>query len=469
MKPHGWWRRDAMAPFPGQDPRDAGPAAAPPVPPPRTGWEGAPAIAVPVLVAALAKVAVLLLTFFVLQQPDDFQHRLAFQWDGEHYLCIAGNTDPLCDPRGEGYQFHFEGEGDSVHFAFLYPLLIRLLGGSAFAALAISNVCSVAAVAVVAWHWGPRPALALALFPSWLVYGSVGYSEGLYVLLAAVGLALVERGRQLAGGAAAGLAACARYLGGPALLLAMVPWSRSGQGTKWTRGLWAAVLSLTGLRFVAWLLRGIPPSFRWLTAVIDGLSFLAFGAAAVLALVASALFVRVHARDWRQWVAFTVVSIAGLALAAWMAWQTGETLGYYESQKPWGGKVSWPWEHFEWLLTGWFTLQGGPIAPWGNLSPIDFVVRDLLFLAPVTAGLVLLWRQGRASPSFVYSLVVVLIAVCTSGTPAAALPRYLLAAFPAIGAVGGAVRSPWAWSVYVVVGIALGTQGLAHHLFRYWS
>jgi hypothetical protein len=386
-------------PFPGEGRARAAPlpAGAPPVPPPPTRWERVRPIAVPVLVAALAKVAVLLLAYLVLQRPDGFARLMAQAWDGAHYLYIAD----------EGYQFRFQGEGDSVHFAFLYPMLIRLFGGSEAAALAINNVASLAAVAVVAWHWGPRPALALALFPSWLVYGSVAYSEGLFVLLAAVGLALVERGRGLAGGLAAGLAACARYLGGPALLLAMVPWN-------------------AGLRQGGWLVA-------------------------------------------RRWVAFGAVSLAGLALAAWMWHQTGEPLGYYESQRPWGGKVAWPWEHFEWLLTGWFTLQGGPIAPWGNLSPIDFVVRDLLFLAPAVAGLALLWRQGRASPSFVFSLVVVLIAVCTSGTPAAALPRYLVAAFPAIGAVGGAVRAPWAWSVYVVVGVALATQGLAHHLFRYWS
>lgn len=400
MKRQGWWRRDVMVePSSGSRSADrpaAAPAVAPPGAPPAppTRWERARPVVVPALVAALAKAAVVLLTFIVLQKPDDLVHRMAFQWDGEHYLGIAKT----------GYQRHLSGTGDSVHFAFLYPLLIKLAGGSGAAALAINNACSVAAVAVIAWHWGPRPALAVALFPSWLVYGTVGYSEGVYVLLAAVGLAFVERGRGIAGGAFAGLAACARYLGGPALLLAAVPWN------DWR---------------------------RW--------------------------------KEWRRWLAFALVSAAGVALAAWMWWQTGKVLGYYESQKPWGGRVAWPWEHFDWLLTGWFTLQGGPIAPWGNLSPIDFVARDLVFLAPVVAGVYLLWKDGRASPSFVYSLLIVLIAVCTSGTPAAGLPRYLAAAFPAIGAVGRRVRAGWAWGAYAVVAVALGMQGMANHLFRYWS
>lgn len=333
----------------------------------------------------------LLLAYVMLDRPDDLWHRIAWRWDGEHYLGIAEN----------GYAFRFDGSGDSVHFAFLYPMLIRALGGSAFAAVAVNNVLSVAAVAVVAWHWGPRAGMAFALFPAWLVYGTVAYSEGLFVFLAAVAIVALERGQQLVGGLAAGLAACARYLGGPALLLAAFPWR-------------------------AWQ---VP----------------------------------------RRYAAFALVSLSGLAICAWMWYQTGEVLGYYESQKPWGGKVALPWMHFDWLLHGWFTLQGGSIQG-GNLSPIDFVVRDVLFAIPIVAGLVLLWQRGAAStPSFVFSLVIFLTALCTSGTPAAAFPRYVSIAFPAIAALGASIRHPWAWYAYVLAAVMLAAHGLSHHLFGYWS
>jgi hypothetical protein len=367
---------------------------------------------------------------------------MAWQWDGEHYLRVAR----------EGYAWHLDPDdpGDSVHFAFLYPALIRLFGGSGAAAVAINNLCSLAAVGVVAWHWGPRPALALALFPSWLVYGTVGYSEGLFVLLAAVGIAFVERGRLVVGGLVAGLAACARYLGGPALLLAAMPWpkSRPGRLRRWL----AKEIAALRLDWWAWLTNALHRIPAALAAALDWL-----GRA-----------VTYPFRRPRHWIAFAIVAATGTALAAWMWWQTGKVLGYYESQKPWGGAVGGPWEHFDWLLHGWFTLQGGPIAPWGNLSPVDFVARDLLFLAPVVAGLGLLWDSGRPT-SFAYSLTIVLIAVCTTGTPAVGLPRYLAAAFPAIGAVGGQVRSGWAWATCAVAAAALATQGLAHHLYRYWS
>jgi hypothetical protein len=376
---------------PGAAGPQAVPAGAPPVPPPPTRWERARPIVLPVVVAAVAKAAMLLVAYVMLDQPADFWHRIAWNWDGEHYLGIAEN----------GYAFHFDGSGDSVHFAFLYPMLIRALGGSAVAAVLLNNGLSIAAVAVVAWHWGPRGAMALALFPSWLVYGTVAYSEGLYVFLAAVAIAALERGWQAASGVMAGLAACARYLGGPALLLATFPW-----------------------------------------------------------------------RDWkapRRYVAFALVSLSGLAICVWMWYQTGEVLGYYESQRPWGGKVAWPWMHFDWLLHGWFTLQGGAIQG-GNLSPIDFVVRDVLFSIPIVAGLVVLWKvRDLSMPSFVYSLVIFLTAICTSGTPAAALPRYVLAAFPAIAALGSTIRHPWMWTAYVLAGVMLGAHGMAHHLFGYWS
>lgn len=375
--------------FPGEGSPLAGPAGAPPVPPPPTRWDRASPIVVPVAVALLAKVAVVALTYVMLQEPDGFWHRMAWSWDGTHYLGIAK----------DGYQFRFEGEGDSVAFAPLYPLLIRLAGGSATAAMVLSNACSLAAVAVIAWHWGQRPAMAFALFPSWLVFGTVAYTEGLYVLVAATGLALVERGRLALGGLASGLAVAARYMGGPALLLAAVPWR------------------------------------EW--------------------------------REPRKWLAFALVAGAGVVAFAALWFWTGAFFGYYEAQRPWGAALAWPWEHFDWLLTGWFTLQGGSIQS-GNLSPIDFVQRDVLFGLPVLAGILLLFRERRL-PSAVYSLVVFLSALCTIGTPAVSFPRFMAAAFPAIGAVGARMRDPWLWMAYAVGAIVLAAHGLAHHLYRFWS
>jgi hypothetical protein len=315
---------------------------------------------------------------------------MATSWDGQHYLDIARH----------GYQLRLTGPGESVAFAFGYPMLLRLLGGSEPAALLLSNAASLGAVAVVAWQWGTRPAAALALFPPFLVFGTVAYSEGLYVLLAAAALALADRGRPLVGGLAAGLATTVRFMGGPALLLAFLPWGRL--------------------------------------------------------------------RTPRHWLGFVLVALVGVGILAYLWLWTGQPLGYLEAQRPWGAALAWPWEHVDWLLHGWFTQQRGPVSG-GNLAPVDYVVRDVLFSLPVVAGIVLLFRRPGGTSAAVYSLVVFLAAISTVGTPAASLPRFLVAAFPAIAILGDRVRSPWPWAAYGVGAVAVAVGGLARHLFGFWS
>jgi hypothetical protein len=357
-------------------------------------------ILVPVAVALAAKLAVLGLTYLLLNGPDAFLHDLASKWDGEHYLCIArqGYVPPSF--------YHNAGQDfpqvcNSIHFGSLFPLAINLFGGGDPGALLASNLASLAAVAVVAWHWGRRPALFLALFPSWLVFGSVGYSESLYVLLAALALAFLERPRrQVAAGAASALAMATRYLGGPPLLLASLPW-----------GAWRAP---------------------------------------------------------RRYLALFLVAVSGLAFVLGFWWYTGRIEGYVFAQRSWGGSIGWPWDHFDWLLHGWFTTEGGTIAQ-GNLGPIDYAVRDLLFCVPVVWGLTVVFRRPASRPSAVYSLTIFAIALFTSGLPAAGLPRHILGAFPAIAALGDRLRERAAWLAYATLGVVGGTYGLVHHLRSFWA
>ncbi|HEX2066624.1 MAG TPA: hypothetical protein VHI93_07410 [Candidatus Thermoplasmatota archaeon] len=356
-------------------------------------WSRHADILVPVGVAAAAKLAMALLAYVLLDQDPNLLRRMAIVWDGEHYLAIART----------GYQHRFEGPGDSPHFAFLYPMVVRLLGSTEAVALLVNNLASLAAVGVVAWHLGRRPALFLALFPSWLVYGSVAYSEGLYVLLAAIALALWERSLgwgQAWGGLAAGAAAMARFMGGPALVAAAIPWG------------------------------------RW--------------------------------RSMPRWAGLALLGLCGAATWGWLWWATGDFLGYFAAQKAWGGEITWPWLHFDWLLHGWFTNQSGTLAT-GNLGPFDFAIRDLLFLVPSVWGLALLCRRPGGAPLVAYSLVILLTGVCTAGTPAAALPRYLVAGFPAIAILGTRLTSRGAWAAYATAAIVVATHGLGHHLYGYWS
>lgn len=357
---------------------------------------------VPVGAGLAGKILLLAITALLLDFPKTFWADLAWKWDGEHYLGIART----------GYEWRFDGTGDSVHFAFLYPMVIRLFGGSEAAALLINNAASLAAIAVVALHLGRRPALFLALFPPFLVYGTVAYSEGLYLLLAALALWAWDRRRlEAPAGIAAGLATMARFMGGPALLVAALPWSRwKPFGRAWT------LPRLAGLALI-------------------GLA--GFG----------------------LWVYFIAATGAG-PKELWC--------GYCMAQKPWGGAIVPPWQHFFDLLYGSFTNQGGTIAQ-HNLGPLDFAIRDALFLVPFVWGLTLLWRRAEPATLFAYSAVVLLTGITLSGTPGAALPRYLLAGYPAIAIVGTRLTSRGAWASYAAAGVVLGAHGLAHHLYGYWS
>lgn len=153
-----------------------------------------------VTVVAGAKLAMLIGAWLLLERPEDFISRLALAWDGEHFSSLANH----------GWQ-----ETKDFAFAPLYPLMVRWLGGTPWAMLVMNNGASLIAVALIARLMGLGPALFLGLFPVWLVFSSVGYSEGLYTALAATAfLALGPRTRDgVRVGAAAALASLTRYSG----------------------------------------------------------------------------------------------------------------------------------------------------------------------------------------------------------------------------------------------------------------
>lgn len=425
---------------PGTAPAASRPPDAPP--PPNPTPFGAlrrlrlPADDVPaaILVAVGAKLALLLLTFIVAAHAapgasnpaaawglmiDD----MATSWDGEHYLWIA--TD--------GYEWRYDDSGDSVHFAFGYPTLMRPFCSSdadwtgpasatvacKASALLINNLASILAVAVVALHLGRRPAMFLALFPSWLVFGTVAYSEGLYVLLAALAFWAWDRRRnEWAGGLAAAGAAAVRFMGGPMLAVAALPWR-------------------------AW-----NPLGGW--------------------------------KSWSRWLAIGLVAAAGIGIWLYL-WQATDptappwNCGYCEAQRGWGGELVGPWARIDFLLNGWFTTQSceprslaGCLAQY-NTAPVEFVLRDVLFVVPYVWGLVLLWRRPDSAGLFASCALVLALGLSIGGTPAAALPRYLLAGFPALAIVGDRLSSRAAWIAYGSAGLVLGTHGMVRHLYGYWS
>lgn len=171
-------------------------------------WAGRWPAASAVAVFALYKAAVLLVAYHLLDAPAPgttprgYLRELSLRWDGIHYLNIARH----------GY-VPDAAPGLDEPFAFppLFPWLIRVAGAHDLAPLVVSNLLSLAAVAVVARLMGLRAALFFALFPTWAAFSSFGYTESLFVLLAALALLLLHRQSWTLAGLLTGLAVLSRY------------------------------------------------------------------------------------------------------------------------------------------------------------------------------------------------------------------------------------------------------------------
>jgi hypothetical protein len=192
------------------------------------------------------------------QLPDFFlsSHPLLdgwARWDAAHYIAVAqlGYGNPA-SPSPHG----------GVGFFPLYPLLMRGLvwiapgnasaGAYAIAGIVISNLCFLAAVAVMAVLGtrlvGERAAreavLLLCVAPFSFFFGAV-YTESLFLLLVMLSLWFGQRGQWWAAGASAGLASATRLVGllvGPALL-----WLAYKRKARWRDLAVVAVLSPSGL------------------------------------------------------------------------------------------------------------------------------------------------------------------------------------------------------------------------------
>lgn len=175
--------------------------------------------------------AVVLASVYAARPVPDFLYLMSTRWDAAWFVTIArvGYTDLnafVASPTTVTPLFPYA-------FAFppFYPAVVNALSHMAmpdwFAALLAANVLSVLVPVVVYVTFGFRAALLMELFPTYLVYTTIPYSEALTLLFLSLAVLLALRGRLFASSGSLSLAFIGAYSmawAGPSFALAF--WKR---------------------------------------------------------------------------------------------------------------------------------------------------------------------------------------------------------------------------------------------------
>jgi len=144
--------------------------------------------------------ALVLVSVYLARSTPNFLFLMSIRWDAAWFQSIARY----------GYI-----QLDSYAFSPFYPAAINALSSltmpSWVAALAIANVLSFGVPIVIYRSFGFRAALLFELFPTYLFYTTVPYSESLALLVLALSVLFALRGRVVASSASVSLAVFSSY------------------------------------------------------------------------------------------------------------------------------------------------------------------------------------------------------------------------------------------------------------------
>ncbi|MGW7005266.1 hypothetical protein ACWGCW_21275 [Streptomyces sp. NPDC054933] len=243
--------------------------------PPRTGGRLLTAAGPALAVWAGAALLQLLMLWWLSTRPD-WLHAALTPWDNQWYVSIAEQGYP----HSFSYDANGQLTGNTLAFFPLYPLLIKVVGtltglGGQSASIAVTWLASAgAAVAVYRLGlrlYGARAALCLVL----LVFTQpmaitlwIGYSESLFLLLAACCLLAAHRRAWLTAGGLAFLAGLTRSTGvavALALAVAALPPMWRARRIDW-RALAGVAVGLLGVPlYMAWVGLRLGRLDAWLT------------------------------------------------------------------------------------------------------------------------------------------------------------------------------------------------------------
>lgn len=323
-------------------------------------------------------------------------------WDGYWYLSIA--------------HLGYDGRPLAAAFFPLYPLLLRLLGGSVLAGVLLSTIAFTAAMwflyQLTIKELGEQAAwftvIGLSFFPSAFYFNAV-YPESLILFLSVISVYLTREGR----------------FG------------------------WAALFA------------GIASA-----ASIDGL---------LLAIpLGIAIWQQKPPRPWWTWSTIAVVPLGLLAFMAKLAATFGNPLTFQSVQSNWGRAFEPPWITVVRAVQGFWTNLSTALSFPGLFStgqPVDVTsnVWNLIF-AIVGVWLLVLAIRRLKPGLWLYTAAVLLIpfAYPSAGVPFMSSPRFLLAAWPLFMALGSFLANkptalkPYLWTSGVLGAVLVALFATAH-------
>jgi hypothetical protein len=340
-----------------------------------------------------------------------------FRWDTGWYLKIAA--------------LGYAPDDGSIIFPPLYPLAIRALaplagGNYLLAALIVSNVCALAALALFyavarqELRSAPQAAAAvvlMAVFPAGF-YLYAAYSEALFLALALAAWLMAVRGRWGWAGILGALAALARLQG------------------------WLLVLPFAWLMFVGEAPGEAPlaEARRALAAVRSGAAWRQFWA-------------RLRAGGWAA-LALPVAAFAGFTL--WLEWAGfGAVSRAYDVY--WNMQVVMPWQGAALFVQR--LAQGGLLfGDWVDVG---------LFAATLALAVLGLARVRPALSLFVWATLGIIMMRGYSAHLLAGFMRYALTLFPIFLVLSAAHR--WRWLFFPLIITSLLLQFLLLWIFLQWG
>lgn len=302
---------------------------------------------------------------------------LGYQWDTRHFISIAENG--YASPMGDTLLFSF---------APLYPALIALswgiVGNPCLAAVIVSNVfyfgslpvCYLVARLYMDYRFACLTTLILGVFPTYIAYGTFGYSEAPYTFFAMLTWLLYKKDRMFLASVALTLSVFTRYVG----LLALI----------------VIFLLSTNAKF-----RKLQPGSRMIQAIYRGQVWLMIPAAAT-----GLLFLY-----------FQTIS--------------GNFLVVLASHASFDDHLTTPFGQFMWFFTGFFTK----VNP--SVNPVSLALERYIFTIPFFVLTLSLLKTKTASPEEnqmnaelgLYGLAYMLITLSTAGISAVASPRIMLSSW----------------------------------------